>query len=353
MIDQAHALVYSPGWRYLWPPAAGAGLFLAALALRGLLLSRLKRLAARTKWAWDDLLVEAVRGPSVLWCLIAAVYFTVVAWPVSPGAEQLARQLLGILWLVSLMLAGLRSSDQLIQQYGRKLSAALPLTSLTQNLTKALILVTGSLMILNGLGISIAPILTALGVGGLAVALALQETLSNLFAGIYVTAARQVRVGDYIKMDSGQQGHVADIGWRSTRIQTLDNSLVVVPNTKLSQAIVTNFDLPTQELAVLVEMSVDYRGDLEKMERAASEVGKEVMKQVPGGMPDFEPFIRYHTFGESGVQFTVVLRGRGFVDQYLLKHEFIKRIHRRCAQEGIVLPSLARALLVGEAAWNK
>ena len=115
---------------------------------------------------------------------------------------------------------------------------------------------------LNGLGLSITPMLTALGVGGLAVALALQDTLANLFAGVYITIAGQIRVGDYLRLDSGQEGYVADIGWRSTRIRMLPNNLVLVPNAKLSQAIVTNYYLPDRELAVLVEVGVDYGSDL-------------------------------------------------------------------------------------------
>ncbi|MBI3333472.1 MAG: mechanosensitive ion channel family protein [Candidatus Omnitrophica bacterium] len=258
----------------------------------------------------------------------------------SPWTKVLT--VLGVIFLTSV---ALRLADRLIRRYADKLSTTLPLTSLTQNLAKGSILAIGGLIVLNSLGISVTPILTALGLGGLAVALGLQETLSSLFAGIHIVTARQIRIGDYVRLDTGQEGYVVDIAWRTTRLRTLSNSLVVVPNTKLSQAIVTNYDLPSQEIAVLVEVGVDCGSDLEKVERVTVEVAREVMKEVPGGVPDFEPMVRYHTFAESSINFTAVLRGRSFADQYLIKHEFIKRLHRRYAREGIVIPFPTRTIL--------
>lgn len=125
----------------------------------------------------------------------------------------------------------------------------------------------------------------------------------------------------------------------------LPNNLVVVPNAKLAQAIVTNHDLPSRDLAVLVEVGVDYSSDLVHVERVVTEVSKEVMAEVPGGVPDFDPFIRYHTFADSSVNFTVILRAKEFVDQYLIKHEFIKRLHARFTEEGIVIPFPIRSIV--------
>ncbi len=331
--------------KLLWPLGLGSAVFLGGLALRWILIARLGRWVVKTSWAWDDLLLKALKGPSTLWCLIAGIQAGVLASPASARVEQLSAQALSILWLLSAMLAALKVTDQLIQRYGTRFSTRLPLTSLTQNLAKGVILVLGALMILNSFGISITPLLTALGVGGLAVALALQDSLAGLFSGIYITTARQVRVGDYIKLESGEEGYVVDIAWRSTRIRNLPNNWIIIPNTKLAQAIVTNYDLPSQDMAVLVEMGVDYRSDLEKVERVTCEVGREVMEHVPGGVPEFQPFIRYHTFDDSSVNFTAILRGKAFVDQYLVKHEFIKRLHRRYAQEGIVIPFPIRTVI--------
>ena len=178
--------------------------------------------------------------------------------------------------------------------------------------------------------------LTALGVGGLAVALALQDTLANLFAGLYLTVAKHIRIGNYIKLSSGEEGYLVDIDWRASRLRQLSNNTVLVPNAKLSQSIVTNYHLPEHELVVTIEASVDYASDLDRVERIAMEVARDVMRTVQGGVPGFEPLVQFHTFGDPGIGFSVILRAQEFVDQYLIKHEFVKRLHKRFLAEGII-----------------
>jgi small-conductance mechanosensitive channel len=116
--------------------------------------------------------------------------------------------------------------------------------SIFANLTRAGVLVLGILIVLQIFGISIAPVLTALGVGGLAVALALQDTLSNLFAGLHVLTSRKVVPGDVIKLDSGEQGRVIDINWHNTSLHDQEDNVVLVPNAKLAEAILTNYHRP-------------------------------------------------------------------------------------------------------------
>ena len=136
-----------------------------------------------------------------------------------------------------------------------------------------------------------------------------------------------------------------DIGWRAARIRMLPNNLVLVPNAKLAQAIVTNYDLPEQEMAVLVNLGVDYASNLRQVEQVTCDVAREVLRTTPGGVTTFEPFIRYHTFGASSIDFTVILRAREFVDQYVIKHEFVKRLHERYAEEGITIPFPIRTVV--------
>ncbi|MBI4597824.1 MAG: mechanosensitive ion channel family protein [Candidatus Omnitrophica bacterium] len=299
---------------------------------------RLSAVAAKTAWKWDEYVVEALQRGIPLWSLFLGFYIAVGLWNLSGSiVTGIHRAIYVVLWLsVTFVCAGL--AGKLVVLYGSQFQHAMPVTSLTQNIAKILITLLGVLMILHSLGISIAPLLTALGVGGLAVALALQDTLSNLFAGFYLTVEKRVRMGDYIKLNSGEEGYIEDIGWRATRIRMLANNTILVPNSKLAQANITNFNLPSRDLAVLVEVGVDYSSDLSHVERVTAEVGRDVMKTVAGGVPMFEPFIRYHTFGDWSIQLTVILRANEFVDQYLIKHEFIKRLHVRYRQEGITIP---------------
>jgi small-conductance mechanosensitive channel len=119
---------------------------------------------------------------------------------------------------------------------------------------------------------------------------------------------------------------------------------VILPNNRLAQSIVTNYNLPQQEMSVLVAVGVDYASDLAHVERVTKEVAAEVLRTVEGGVPEFEPLIRFHTFADSSINFNVVLRGKQFTDQFLLRHEFVKRLHVRYAQEGINIPFPIRTL---------
>lgn len=300
--------------------------------------SRLTVWASRTLWKWDDLVVQALRRGIPIWSLFVGCYIAVGLWPLP---EHLLRTLTAGLYLFGWLSATVIAADaagQVVSLYGGQLQRSMPVTSLTENIARIIVVILGLMMILHGLGISIAPLLTALGVGGLAVALAMQDTLSNLFSGFYLTMTKQIRIGDYVKLDSGEEGYVEDIGWRATSIRMLPNNLVIVPNHKLGQAVIVNYHLPDKELAVVVELGVDYRSDLSQVEQVTSEVGREVMQTVAGGIPGFEPFIRYHTFSDFSIKLSVILRAREFVDQYLIKHEFIKRLHVRYQREGIIIP---------------
>jgi small-conductance mechanosensitive channel len=135
---------------------------------------------------------------------------------------------------------------------------------------------------------------------------------------------------------------VTDVTWRNTTIRELADNMIIVPNSQLAASRVRNYCQPDTELAVLVEVAVDYSCPLEKVERITIEVAREVMEEVPGGVPSFEPLVRYHKLGESSVDFTVTLRAKEFTDQDLIKHEFIKRLHERYEREGIDVPPPAR-----------
>ena len=252
--------------------------------------------------------------------------------------------LLMVLGILSVTFALANMVGKIVQAYARHIETALPVTSLTRHISRIIIFVLGVLVLLHKLGIPITPIMATLGVGGLAVALALQDTLANLFAGFYIVVSKQIKVGDFVKLDSGEEGYVTDISWRTTKVRMLPNNVVLVPNDKMAKAIVVNYYLPDKEMAVLVQVGVHYDSDLDKVEQVTCEVGQSVMREVPGGIPEFQPFIRYHTFADSSINFSVIMRAREFTDQYLIKHEFIKRLQRRYAKEGIVIPYPIRAI---------
>ncbi len=312
--------------------------------IRKIIFDRLSRWTKNTKTQIDDIVISAVKGPFIIWALILGMYISLEISQLPENVVGIAHKILLVLVILSVMLVLANLSVRLIKTYSSKLEVALPVTSLTQNVSRVIIFAVGILIILKSLSIDITPILATLGVGGLAVALALQDTFSNFFAGFHIIASKQIKIGDYIKLDTGEEGYVTDITWRTTKIRMLPNNVVLIPNDKLTKAIVINYYLPDKEMAVLVNVGVHYNSDLKEVEKITCDVAKEVMKNVPGGVPEFEPFIRYNTFGDFSINFTVILRAKEFVDQYLIKHEFIKRLHQRYAEEGIIIPYPIRAI---------
>ena len=316
---------------------------LAGYIIRGIMLARIAR-PSDNKLNIGRQFANIIRGPMIVWFWMLGIYIALETSPVPKDVVQLAGKILLALGILSITMVGVNLSTSLIARHSNKIEGILPITSLTQNIARIIIFGIGILIILHTVGISIAPILATLGVGGLAVALALQDTLSNIFAGFYIIISRQLRVGDYVRLDSGEEGYITDITWRATQIRALPNNIILIPNEKLTKAICTNYYLPEKELSCPVQVGVHYSSDLEKVEKITCEVGREVMKQVPGGVENFEPFIRFHTFGDSSINFSVILRAKEFKDQYLIKHEFIKRLHKRYAQEGITIPYPIRAI---------
>ena len=256
-------------------------------------------------------------GGCPFWSVLVGIYIAAGFW-ILPGKIAIALDKgLYVVAAASLTFLASEVLVKLVRTHGPAIDPSLPTTTLTENLVRIVVVILGLLVILAGLGLQITPMLTALGVGGLAVALALQDTLANLFAGFYLTVAKHIRIGNYIKLSSGEEGYLVDIDWRASRLRQLSNNTVLVPNAKLSQSIVTNYDSPEHELVVTIEASVDYASDLDRVERIATEVARDVMRTVPGGVPGFEPLVRFHTFGDPGIGFSVILRAQEFVDQYL------------------------------------
>jgi small-conductance mechanosensitive channel len=194
--------------------------------------------------------------------------------------------------------------------------------------------------LLSSLGIAITPLLTALGVGGLAVALALQDTLSNLFAGIHLLADRPIRVGDYVRLSlENVEGWVVDVGWRSTRIRMLQNNVVIVPNSKVSQSVITNYDLDETRLALSIRVGVPYNADPDRVERLLVEETLAAVGEVDGLLAQPRPSARLIPgFGEYSLDFTLVCWVARFPDQFQVQHELRKRVLKRLRAEGIEMP---------------
>jgi len=339
---------YGVAARWAVPVAFVIGGVLLGLLVNRVLVARLRALAAKTPWLADNLILAALGRSAVVWLAALGVYVATFNLPVDAPANVLGRlrDVLFVVVALSITVAAARLAAGLSQLYGQRSDGALPGISIFSNLAKLIVFVLGGLIILQSLGIAITPILTALGVGGLAVALALQDTLSNLFSGFQIIASRQIRPGDYVKLSGGEEGYVRDITWRITTIESVGKVVAVVPNAKLASAIVQNYHLPDTEQSLLVKIGVHYDSDLEHVERVCIEVAKGVMREVEGGVPEYDPVVRFNDFADSAVQGNVVMRVQEFNNQFLIRHEFMKRLHRRFREEGIVIPYPIRTLYI-------
>lgn len=318
--------------------------------LERVVLHRLRELSKASRTRWDDIVVDSLRHAPMLWFGALGAYAALQMLPLSPQANRVLRQLLVVLVLFSVTVVVARIAGEIVNQYALRTRSPLPASSLVTNIAKLVIVIAGILLILQNLGVSITPLVTGLGIGGLAVALAIQPTLANLFSGFQVIASGQVRRGDYIRLDTGVEGHVVDVHWRNTTIQALlSDHLIIVPNSRLGDSILTNFTLPHRYLWTRIDVGVHYDSDLQHVERVALEVAREVASQVPGARADEEPLIRYREFADSSIVFTVFIQTDEFGERLPVRHEFIKRLHARFAEEGIVIPFPIRTLHLPEA----
>jgi small-conductance mechanosensitive channel len=328
--------------------ATGAGFVAGGLVL-GILLEKILlrffiKEAAKTFSKADDVILNSLKGLLIFWGVLGGIYLGLKYLPLEDEQYKIWHRIFLVALAVSFAILISRIIIGLIKLRISKTPGLIPSTTIISTITRVIVFLVATLVVLQTLGISVTPILTALGIGGVAVALALQETLTNFFSGVQVIASQQIRPGDYIKLNTGEEGYITDITWRSTSIRMLSGSLIVVPNSKISSANLTNYYRPDKELAVLIEMGVSYDSDLNKVENVTVETAKEILKKTAGGVENFEPFIRYHSFKDSSIGFTVILRAKEFTDQYLIKHEFVKALHKAYKENAIEIPFPIRSI---------
>ena len=337
-------------------------IYLGSAVLAGLVLSLVTRLIAnkvkgrlrrRARTNIGAQLVNDVDGTLSLWIVVAGVYLGLLGLP--PLGDHLfaLRQGFTVVSIVMVVYAGIRvqgdAISSAIRRIGRRTGQAKVLNSLvpmSRQIATIVILAMGVLVILDQLGISIAPLVAGLGIGGLAVALALQGTLTNFFAGLNVMTDGSIREGDFVELDNGMIGTVEQIGWRSTRIRLLANNMVMITNGKLADNVSINYNYPVEEMSVYLQVGVAYSSDLDHVERVTVEVAKKVLEETPGSVKDYEPSIWYTEFADSNINFWVVLRAQGYMDSWLVKHNFVKALFRRYNEEGIEISFPARNIFM-------
>ena len=303
------------------------GAIVLAKVLIVVLKKYLGKLTAKTKTDIDDIILQNATKPLYILIIVAGIYAglsslsIVTAYPAIPKII-FALVVLIIALLVSRTLAVLISHVLKVQKKFEKTP------KLINKVVGVVIYLLALVIILDHFGVAISPILATLGVGGLAVGLALQPTLADLFAGIHIISDQPIRVGDFIELDAETKGTVEDIGWRSTRIRTPGNNIIIVPNSKLADTTITNSNMPQKEVSCLIYCGVGYGENLEKVEKIVLDVAKNVIKKVDGAVKDYQPKVRFYEFGDSNINFKTIFHAKKRGDKFLLTHEFIKALKK-------------------------
>lgn len=313
-------------------------LFFVGFFLERRAIKKIKNIVKAKGWESYYNILHSLRGLITFWFLLTGIFMVLPVLGINPGLFTIIQKILIALFLGGLTLYVSRLSIGFLRISTSKNEESSPLTSLFEYLIKLLIFSLGILIILQSIGIAITPLLTAFGVGGVSLGLAFQNTLSNLLSGINIITSKKIRPGDYIKLKTGEEGYVVDVELKYTVIREITNNLLVIPNAEITSSSFTNYSLPDKTMLLPIEISVGYDNDLEKVESITLEVAKEILNEVPGGVRDYQPFIRYENFDYFSINLTVYLKIQEYFDNLIIRHEFIKKIYTRYREMGVSIP---------------
>ena len=296
----------NPAWQYF------ASLLYLVLALYAsklvdfLFQTQIKKLAARTKTQLDDLLLDLAKGPVKIICFVILLHIglRVFAWP--DWAAAFISNGLAIVVACSITYVALKCVDLGMGLWQKRLEAAeqgvldVQVFPVIRKSLKVFIVVVAALVTTQNLGMNVTGLLASLSIGGLAVGLAAQDTLSNLFGAVALFADKPFRVGDRIQLDA-IDGTVEAIGLRSTRIRNLDGHLVAVPNRTMANASITNIS-KRPNIKTVMNVGVTYNTPADRVERAMA-ILEEIFKPHP---KTADLIISFNKFNDSSLNILVV-----------------------------------------------
>jgi small-conductance mechanosensitive channel len=318
---------------------------LAGLIVRTILFRVVRAWAVGTEPNLVDIVIESL--PIVLWSLILGLHLATQNSEIPRIYLRYVPRTLAVLWIVSLTIALSRLAGNVVRFYGGRVMGAHSVTSITRKLAQIAVVMLGLASLLRVFNFSLTPVLTTLGVGGLAVALGLQDTLSNLFAGFYVSISGLLHIGDYIKLNTGEEGYITDINWRATTMRGSTNNLVIIPNNKLGQAIYTNYNLPDQRIGMSVSFSVGYDSDIDRVQGILLAESLAAVGKVPGLLGEPEPYVLFNPGpGQSALVFQVNFSVDGFGIQSMTQSELRKRLFKRLKSEGVTMPFPTQTIIL-------
>jgi small-conductance mechanosensitive channel len=273
------------------------------------------------------------------WFFLIALYVGILKAPINTKSAVIDKIFYGVFaFSIVILIASILS----------KLFRRAIQEKIASNILKFSITFIGLVLILNQVGVKLKPILTALGIGSLAVALAIQDTLVNFFAGINILASKQIARDDYIKLDSGQEGTVVEVNWRTTLIKEICNTTIVVPNSKISSSIVKSYHFKKSEVTSSITCGVSYRSDLEQVEEIAKFAVKEIIDKYDSASKNYQPIVQFTDFGDSSINFILYFRVKTVYARAFIKSEVLKNLYKRFGEAKIEIPFPQRVVTINK-----
>ncbi len=299
----------------------------------------LKKLSQKTTTKIDDILYKTIKFPSIFWIFIISIHITMVFLDVPEKHYRFITKFINVLLTFSITVFLANLSTRSLKLYMEEKNLPTVGASLIFIILNVFIYSLGILIILSQLNISITPILTTLGVGGLAIGLALKDTLSNIFSGLYILMEKRISIGDFIELENGRKGYVVNINWRTTTIKTLSNDIVIIPNEKLAQSIVVNYAKPVNITRISIKIPVSYNTDIDILEKIVFEEVENFAKEDDRLLLDPKPALRFIPgFGDSSLNFTLFVSAVDYESGFIVESELRKRLFKRLKKEGIEIP---------------
>jgi len=295
---------------------------------------------SKTKTNLDDEILRRTSKPITVMAVLAGIRFAIGELKLGETTAQTIEEVILTLIIVAAAFIVYYILDALIvigfTEFGKKSKIKVneSLVQFFHSILKIILVVAAFLVVLSSWGIEIGPLLAGIGVAGIAIAFALQSTLSNVFGGISMLLDKSIQLGDVIKLNDGTAGKVLKMNLRSTKILTFDNELIIVPNGKLSESNIQNIALPEPKARVVVPFGVAYGSNIERVKKV---VMKEI-KKVEHFVDDPEPSVKFLEMADSSLNFKVFFYIDSFENRYSAIDEANTRIYNALNKAKIEIP---------------
>ncbi|CAG0981027.1 MAG: mechanosensitive ion channel [Candidatus Methanoperedens sp.] len=326
---------------FLIPLIIIAASFIAARIINLILQIMIKK-AEKTDTKLDDIILYALGRPLSILIIVAGLYYAVLQTPyladliTQKDADYLYRKFILTIfgtWIIASF------TKRIIREYGFMWAASIKgqiderLVALADMSAVYVIWLIGIMIALSGIGYEITPLITGMGIAGLAIALAAKNVLSNVLGGVAITIDQLYRVGDRIEM-GGIYGDIYEIKPRYTKIKTLNNTIITVPNSKVIDEQIINYAVPDHRVRVKIPVGIAYGTDPEKID----EILLDIADKTPLILKSPKPLVRFIEYASSSQNFEFLIWVKHYNDRHLAIDQILREIFTRFKEEGIEIP---------------